>query len=72
MALSLPELVSARDDLLRARAQGVRRYTDQNGETVEYKSDREMATALAALDSEIAAATRRPATTFTIRTHKGL
>ena len=72
MALSLSDLTTARDGLLRARAQGVRRYVDQNGETVEYKSDREMATALAALDSEIAAATRRPATTFIFRTSKGL
>jgi hypothetical protein len=72
MALTLQELTTARDALMRARADGVRRYTDQNGETVEYKSDSEMARALAALDSAIAAATSAPPSTFTFRTSKGL
>ena len=72
MALTLLELTTARDDLLRARAQGVRRYTDQNGESVEYKSDGEMARALAALDSAIAAATARPPSVYRFNTSKGL
>jgi hypothetical protein len=72
MALTLQELTTARDGLLRARAQGVRRYVDQNGESVEYKSDSEMARALAALDSEIAAASSGPPSTIIFRTSKGL
>jgi hypothetical protein len=72
MALTLSELTTARDDLQRARAQGVRRFKDQNGEEVEYRSDSEMARALAALDSAIAAASSGPPSTFTFRTSKGL
>ncbi|MFV0333851.1 MAG: phage head-tail joining protein [Tropicimonas sp.] len=45
---------------------------DQNGETITYKGDREMAAALAALDREIAQATGRAApTTLRFRTSKG-
>lgn len=72
MALTLLELTTARDALFKARADGVRRYTDQNGESVEYKSDSEMARALAALDSAIAAASSGPPSTYTFRTSKGL
>ena len=60
MALTLTELQAARDALLKARAGAVREYQDQNGERVAYKSDGEMARALAALDAEIAAAAKRP------------
>lgn len=35
MALSLDQLANARDDLIAARAQGVRVFVDQNGERVE-------------------------------------
>ena len=72
MALSLPELTAARDSLFMARAGGVTTYRDQNGELVTYKSDAEMARALAALDAEIAATNRRPASTFLFKTSKGL
>lgn len=72
MGLSLTELSAARDTLFKARAGGVLTYRDQNGELVTYKSDTEMARALAALDSEIAAATRRPASTILFKTSKGL
>lgn len=53
--------------------QGVRSFTDQNGESVTYASDREMAAALAAVDREILALNGR-ATPSTIRftTSKGL
>ena len=72
MALTLVELTAARDTLLRARAAGVRRVRDQNGEEVEYRSDAEMARALAALDSEISAAsTARPSTIY-FNTSKGV
>jgi hypothetical protein len=73
MALSIAQLARARDSLLEARAQGVRRVRDQNGEEIEYKSDGEMARALAALDSEIAAITSGPRPTIvTFNTSKGL
>lgn len=72
MALSLPDLTAARDSLFQARAQGVRRVKDQNGEEVEYRSDAEMRAAIAALDAEIAAASRRPASTIVFRTSKGI
>jgi hypothetical protein len=72
MALTVDQLVAARDALLDARASGVREVRDQNGETITYKGDREMATALAALDREIAQATGRAApTTLRFRTSKG-
>ncbi len=70
MALSLSELTAARDSLFQARSQGVRRVKDQNGEEVEYRSDAEMRAAIAALDAEIAAAVRRPASTILFRTSK--
>ena len=72
MALSLAELTAARDSLLRARAGGVRRARDSNGEEIEYRSDSEMARALAALDSEIAALANRPRSTFHFQTSKGV
>lgn len=53
MALTLDQLKAARDALVTARSQGVLSYADQNGERVEYKSDKQMASALAALDVEI-------------------
>jgi hypothetical protein len=67
----MEQLTRFRDELKDARYSGVRRFVDQNGETVEYKSDSEMARAIAALDSEIAAAARPPSTII-FRTSKGL
>ncbi|MGJ8545549.1 MAG: phage head-tail joining protein [Sulfitobacter sp.] len=73
MALTLDQLTQARDALLKARAGGVRRFRDQNGEEVEYKSDAQMAAALASLDRHIAElAGRRTPTTLNFRTSKGL
>lgn len=72
MALSLSELATARDALFGAIASGVLSYRDQNGESVTYASIGEMRTALAMIDSEIAAASRRPASTILFRTSKGL
>ncbi len=73
MALTVDQLTRARDSLLEARAQGVRRLRDQNGEEVEYRSDGEMARALAALDSEIMAVTNGArASTIRFTTSKGL
>lgn len=69
---TVAELQTMRADLLVARAGGVRRYRDQNGEEVEYRSDTEMARALAALDAEISAQTVRPAKTIHFHMSKGL
>lgn len=71
MALTLSEMTAARDALLRARVGGFRRVRDQNGEEIEYRSDAEMARALAALDSEIEALANRPPSTFHFTTSKG-
>ena len=69
---TVAELQKMRADLLAARAGGVRRFRDQNGEEVEYRSDAEMARALAALDAEIAAQTARPANTIRFHFSKGI
>lgn len=69
---TVAELQKMRADLLAARAGGVRRFRDQNGEEVEYRSDSEMARALAALDAELEAQTARPASTIHFNMSKGL
>ncbi|MBN8606230.1 MAG: hypothetical protein J0L81_04870 [Caulobacterales bacterium] len=53
-ALSLPELQTLRDALIRARFAGVREVQDHNGERVQYRSDAEMARALANCEALIA------------------
>ncbi len=53
--LTLSDLQSLRDGLIRARLGGVREVKDQNGETLTWKSDREMQAALADVESRIAA-----------------
>lgn len=70
MAVSLPDLTAARDSLFMAIAGGVLNFRDQNGESVTYASMAEMRSALAMIDSQIAAATRRPASTILFRTSK--
>ncbi|WP_435594221.1 phage head-tail joining protein [Rhodovulum tesquicola] len=45
---------------------------DSNGESVSYKSDSEMARALAAIDAEIESMHRRPASRILPQTSKGL
>lgn len=70
---SVADLQKWRDTLFEARMNGVRSFRDQNGEEVTYSSDREMATALAAVDREIQAMTAgRPPKTIIVRTSKGL
>ncbi|MEO9132429.1 MAG: hypothetical protein ABI240_14630 [Sphingomonas sp.] len=58
---ALADLQKWRDTLFEARMNGVRSFADQNGERVEYSSDREMAAAIAACDRELAGM-RRPHT----------
>lgn len=72
MAASLQQLQAWRDALFEARLQGVREFRDQNGETVSYKSDAEMARALAAADAAIAAAQAKPVNTILFKTSKGI
>lgn len=67
------DLESARERLQDARFRGVRRFKDQNGEEVEYRSDAEMARALLALETEIAALSQVPRLSkFIFKTSKGL
>ena len=53
---TLVQLQEWRDRLKDARYSGVRSVQDSNGERVEYRSDSELARALAAVESEIAGA----------------
>lgn len=72
MASTLADLRRWRDSLFEARSQGVREFRDQNGETLSYKSDAEMAAALAAVDRAIADAQGgRPVHTILFSTSKG-
>lgn len=67
------DLQAWRDKLVQMRAEGVRTFTDQNGESVTYASDREMAAALASIDRELAAlAGFRSPKTIIFRSSKGL
>ncbi len=70
---TLAQLQQWRSNLLEARMNGLRRIRDQNGEEVEYRSDSEMARAIAAADREIAALqSGSPPNTIRFKTSKGL
>jgi len=69
---SLDELTSMRARLFDARMSGIREVQDQNGERIVYRSDSEMARAMAALDAEIAGVASKPASTIHFKTSKGL
>jgi hypothetical protein len=69
---TLAELQQLRAALVVARANGIREVRDSSGESIAYKSDREMASALAALDAEIRSmGASRPAF-IRFQTSKGL
>ena len=53
-ALSITELQTLRDSLIRARLAGVREVQDSSGERVTYRSDAEMARAIADCEARIA------------------
>lgn len=72
MAASLADLIRWRDALFEARLSGVRSVRDQNGEEIVYRSDSEMARALAAADAVISAAQAKPVNTILFKTSKGL
>lgn len=70
---TLSELQAWRDELVKGRLAGVRRLRDSNGEEVEYRSDREMAAAIAAADRAIAEASgQRAVLSVRFKTSKGL
>ncbi|MFP7570397.1 phage head-tail joining protein [Marivita sp. S2033] len=69
---SLVELQKMREGLVASRAEGVRRVKNVGGSEVEYKSDSEMAKAIAALDAEIRSATTTRAHTIHFNTSKGI
>lgn len=70
MALGAGELQTMRDELLRARAKGVRTL-QLNGERVEYKTDAEMASAIADLEARIRRASAATAGAVRFKTSKG-
>ncbi|WP_442955304.1 phage head-tail joining protein [Parasphingorhabdus sp.] len=70
---TLADLQKWREELFKARLEGVRSFRDQNGEQVDYSSDREMAAALAAVDREIdSLIVGPPPKSIIFRTSKGL
>ena len=72
MALTFSELTTLRDELTRARLGGVREIRDQNGESIQYKSDAEMAAALAHVERAIAQFQKTQPNTIVFATTKGL
>lgn len=70
--VSIEQLTGWRNELMALRADGIRKVIHQNGSAMEYKTDSEMAAAIAAFDSQIAAARTPQATRFTFNTSKGL
>ncbi len=72
MALTLSDWQSFRSRLWEARASGVREVRDQNGEAVVYRSDSELAAAIAAVDSEIRRLHTNPPNTILFQTSKGI
>jgi len=64
-------LIQQREELRNARATGVRAVTYSDGRKVEYRSDAEMAAAIADLDRRIAMVGRTSPTTIVFATSKG-
>ncbi len=70
---TIAELLEQRVELVAARRSGVRAVGYSDGANVQYRSDAELAAAIANLDREIATAQgRRSASRFTFNTSKGL
>jgi hypothetical protein len=70
MAVTIGDLTTWRDALVKARTSGTRRVRDADGSEIEYKSDTEMRAAIAAADAMIAAG--EPVKTIRFNTSKGL
>lgn len=60
------------DELRRIRADGIRSLRDQNGEEVVFRSDRELAAAIAALESDMERARRGRPSQIKFQTSKGV
>ncbi len=69
-ALTLSDLQTARDALVRALATGEKRVRDQNGEEIEYRSVFEMQRALGLIESRIAAMQTAAPNTIRFKTSK--
>jgi hypothetical protein len=70
---TLAQLITARDALRLARLNGLREVRDESGVTLQYKSEAEMAAALAAVERDIAALTGHTMPkTILFQTTKGL
>lgn len=69
---TLADLLRFREALRQSRYNGAKEFRDQNGETVVYRSDRELAAAMAALEAEIAAMQAKVPSRILPRTSKGV
>ena len=69
---TVSQLREWRDRLQESRFSGARAVQDSNGEKIEYKSDAEMARALASIDSEIARLQNSRASIIRFQSSKGL
>jgi hypothetical protein len=67
---TLADLTSQLDKLRMARASGLRSIADGD-QRIEYKTDAEMASAIAAIEQQIAAIGGKPIRTVRIATSKG-
>ena len=72
MALTLQQYVNLQSELEKVRLNGVREIKDQNGETVTYRSDSEIAAALAFVNRKIAELQRGPVYQLQFNTSKGI
>jgi hypothetical protein len=72
MALTLQHLEKLRDELEQTRLSGVREIKDQNGETISYKSDSEIAAALNFVTRKISELQQGQPKTIVFSTHKGI
>ncbi|MFN3145285.1 MAG: phage head-tail joining protein [Paracoccaceae bacterium] len=69
---TLQELIAHRAALEEARYSGVREVRDASGESITYRSDAELARALATVNREIAAAQKGSPATILFETSKGV
>lgn len=70
--VTLEKLTAWRDSLVESRLSGIFSVTDQNGERITYRTDSEMANAIAAADAAISAFGRRPVHSIHFVTQKGI
>ena len=71
MALGTEDLTSMRDELVRARASGTKTVQYSDGRRVEYKTDAEMASAIADLEARIRRASNPSHGVVRFKTSKG-